>query len=377
LTFTPVANATGTATITVTVNDGAASNNTTQQSFTVVVNSPAPVTTPPVTTAPPPVTTAANQPPTLNALANLTLTKNAGLQTVNFNGVTSGATTENQTLTVTAVSSNPLLIPSPTVNYASANAAGTMTFTPVANATGTATITVTVNDGAASNNTTQQSFTVVVNSPAPVTTTPPPITATANQPPTLNALANLTLAKNAGLQTVNLNGITSGATTENQTLTVTAVSSNPALVRTPTVNYTSPRRLGSLTFTPVANATGTATITVTVNDGAASNNTTQQSFTVAVSVTGKTVSLQSLGAADLTPQPSAVATLTPATHADGQFALTVSGVDTSGSQYIVQASTNLIDWIPVQTNTAPFTFVDVNTSQFSQRFYRAVSVSVP
>ena len=45
-----------------------------------------------------------------------------------------------------------------------------------------------------------------------------------NQPPTLNALANVTINENASLQTVNLSGITSGATNESQTLTVTASS---------------------------------------------------------------------------------------------------------------------------------------------------------
>ena len=44
----------------------------------------------------------------------------------------------------------------------------------------------------------------------------------ANQPPTLNAINDLTITENAGLQTVSLTDITSGATTENQTLTVTA-----------------------------------------------------------------------------------------------------------------------------------------------------------
>ena len=60
---------------------------------------------------------------------------------------------------------------------------------------------------------------------------------------------------------------------ESQTLTVTASSSNTALIPNPTVIYTSPSATGSLSFTPVANAFGTATITVTVNDGQSANNT--------------------------------------------------------------------------------------------------------
>ncbi len=105
-------------------------------------------------------------------------------------------------------------------------------------------ITVTVNDGGASNNVVSRTFTVTVN---PV-----------NQPPTLNALANVTINENAGLQTVNLSGITSGATNEIQTLTVTASSSNPGLIPTPTVTYTSPNTTGSIAFTPVAYGFGSA-----------------------------------------------------------------------------------------------------------------------
>ena len=39
-----------------------------------------------------------------------------------------------------------------------------------------------------------------------------------NRPPTLNALANLTINESAGLQTVNLSGITTGSSNQVQTL---------------------------------------------------------------------------------------------------------------------------------------------------------------
>ena len=214
------------------------------------------------------VPTTANQPPTLNPINNLTINENAGLQTVNLYGITSGAANENQTLTVTAASGNTNLVPNPTVNYTSANTNGSLTFTPVNNANGSATITVTVNDGGASNNIVTRTFTVKVN---PV-----------NQPPTLNPVNNLTINENAGLQTVSLYGITSGAANENQTLTVSAISSTTNLVPNPTVSYTSPHTNGSLTFTPVAKANGSATITVTVNDGGTSNNIVTRTFTVTV-----------------------------------------------------------------------------------------------
>jgi hypothetical protein len=249
LTLSPLTNGFGSATITVTVNDGGASNNIATRTFNVTVN---------------PV----NQPPTLNAIGNLSLPENATQQTVNLSGITSGATNEAQTLTVTVSSSNTGLIPTPTVSYTSPNTTGTLTFTPTPNNFGSSSITVTVNDGGASNNITTRTFTVSVNA--------------GNQQPTLDQPANVSIPENAGAQVVNLTGITSGATNEIQTLTITASSSNTGLIPNPTVSYTSPNTTGSLTVTPAVNGFGSSTITVTVNDGGASNNITTRTFTVTV-----------------------------------------------------------------------------------------------
>lgn len=249
LTFTPASGANGTATVSVTVNDGQATSNLLTRTFVVTVN-------------------AVNDPPTLNALSNLALSEDAGLQTVSLAGIGTGAANETQTLTVSATSSNPSLIPNPAVNYTSPNATGSLTFTPVANASGSATITVTVDDAQATNNTVARTFTVTVNA--------------VNDPPTLNALSNLAINENAGAQTVNLAGIGSGAANEAQTLVVSAVSSNPGLIPNPVVNYTSPNAAGSLLFTPAIGVGGTATITVTVNDGQAASNTFTRAFAVSV-----------------------------------------------------------------------------------------------
>jgi hypothetical protein len=56
-----------------------------------------------------------------------------------------------------------------------------------------------------------------------------------------------------------------------------------------------------------------------------------------------------------------------------QFSFSVAGV--SGSQYVVQASTNLVNWVILQTNTAPFTFVDTNAAAYSRRYYRTYYLS--
>jgi len=292
--FTPAAFGSGTATITVTVDDGAASNNIVSRTFTVTVNG-------------------VNQAPTIDPVANVTINENAAVQTVNLTGITSGATNENQTLTVTASSSNTGLIPNPTVSYTSPNSSGSVSFTPAFLASGSSTITLTVNDGGVSNNITTRTFTVTV---APV-----------NQTPTLNTLANMTINENAGQQTVNLSGISSGATNENQTLTVTATSGNTGLIPNPTVTYTTPGATGSIKFTPVASAFGTASITVTVNDGGTSNNIISRSFTVVVS-----------------NQPPAVAAITnqviPVSTSTGPIAVSLSDPDTATASLTLSGSSD-------------------------------------
>src|SRR5262249_1321299 len=54
--------------------------------------------------------------------------------------------------------------------------------------------------------------------------------------------------------------------------------------------YTSPSATGSLTFTPASGVNGSATITVTVNDGQTQNNTVTRSFVVTLG-TAPTVTL--------------------------------------------------------------------------------------
>ncbi|WP_254507965.1 hypothetical protein [Anatilimnocola floriformis] len=85
-----------------------------------------------------------------------------------------------------------------------------------------------------------------------------------NSSPTIDALPNLSINEDSLQQSVSLTGISAGI--EVQSLQVTAVSNLPSLIPNPTVTYTSPNATGTLQFTPVADAVGTATITITVRD---------------------------------------------------------------------------------------------------------------
>jgi hypothetical protein len=277
VTVTPAPDVAGTAQITIGVSDGALSTNRT---FTLTVNS-------------------VNDAPTLNALNNLTVAQNAAQQTVNLAGIGSGAANESQTLTVTAASSNPALIPTPQITYTSPASTGSLRFTPASGQSGSAQITVMVSDnGGTSNggvNTFQRTFAVNV-----VAST------NSNVAPTLDNISNVTVTQTEGepglnlgavgagptiwavasagaaqTQTVNLTGITTGGESA-QSLTVTASSSNPSLVPNPTVTYSSPGSTGSLTLSPTAGASGSAVITVTVRDSGGGTDTTQKSFTASV-----------------------------------------------------------------------------------------------
>ena len=57
---------------------------------------------------------------------------------------------------------------------------------------------------------------------------------------------------------------------------------------------------------------------------------------------------------------------------NGNFGLTLTG--RTGQTYVIEASTNLTIWIPIQTNTSsgPVKFLDINASTFNYRFYRAI-----
>ncbi|MEE2642657.1 MAG: Ig-like domain-containing protein [Planctomycetota bacterium] len=87
-----------------------------------------------------------------------------------------------------------------------------------------------------------------------------------HNPPTFYPIADLELEENASSQTVHLTGITDGDGGD-QGLRVTATSNNPGLIGDLTITYQSPNNSGTLAFTPTADETGTAIITVTVEDG--------------------------------------------------------------------------------------------------------------
>lgn len=194
-----------------------------------------------------------NNNPTLASIPNLTINEDAGPQTVSLQGITSGASNEIQTLTVTAESTNPKIVSPPIVTYNSPNRTGALTFAPLPNANGVTTITVTVNDGQLQRNLFSQSFVVTVLG--------------VNDPPSISAIPNQTITKFSTTPdipfTINDLEMPAGI------LTVSATSSNPVLVPQSQIILGGGTSNRTIKVSPALGLTGAANITVSVTDGAA------------------------------------------------------------------------------------------------------------
>jgi hypothetical protein len=296
-------------------------------------------------TNPPPVVV--NPPPTLDPISNLTVNQNSGVQIITLSGITTGATNENQQLKITAATSNNALTSKLTVNYANPNTKGTLSFRLVPNATGTAVITVTVNDGAATNNLTTQSFTVTVVNP--------------NLPKILQPLTNIVAV--AG-QTTTLRVIASCKSPLRYQWRFNGAALPTATGASLTLKNLNSKRAGSYSVL-VSNSYGSTNSAATVLVYATPAAAAQAVAALA------TAAAATPAAALATATPPAAPTQTSFTHAKGTVSFVVSG--TPGAQYVVQASSDLVHWTAVETNTAPFTFVDTAAADFSQRFYRSHS----
>jgi hypothetical protein len=164
-----------------------------------------------------------------------------------------------------------------------------------------------------------------------------------NTAPTLNPISDQSINPGANLS---IAGVASDPDVPPQSLSF-GLAAGP---RNAAVDSSS----GAITWRPaVAQANTTNLFTVTVTDDGTPNLSASQSFNVIVN-------------------PLTNATLTSPSLDNGQFSLTVSG-GTAGPDYILQVSTNLTSWQPIQTNFSPvlpFTFTDMNASLFPIQFYR-------
>ena len=226
----------GTSTITLTVSDGVLSST---ETFVVTVN-------------------VTNDPPTITDVTNQTIEEDGTTGALRFS--ISDVETAATDLTVTAVSFDTTLVPNDNVTLSGSGANRTVTVAPVGDLFGVATISLTVSDGELS---VSDTFVVTV---LPV-----------NDRPTISNIADQAIDSDG---TTGPLGFTVGdRDTVQSRLTVTASSSNPALIPDANITLDATNGQHTVTAVPMAGLSGFATITVTVSDGELTANDT---FTVTV-----------------------------------------------------------------------------------------------
>lgn len=165
-----------------------------------------------------------------------------------------------------------------------------------------------------------------------------------NNPPTLSTLANQTINPGVMLTLTNFAG---DIDLPAQTLTFTLLNA-PANASLATINLTN----ALFTWRPLISQAGsTNTITIKVSDDGIPSLSATNSFVITVN-------------------PVSQPTLNPVVLANGQTALTATGL--IGPDYTLLSSTNLANWqILLTTNPTvmPVTFIDTNRSDID-RFYR-------
>ncbi len=208
--------------------------------------------------------TGANNAPVISFLPAQQTTIGTALGPLAF--TVSDAETASGSLTVTASSSNPMLLPVANIVFGGSGASRTVTLTPAAGQPGSATITLTVSDGAL---TRQTSF--VLNAYASI-----------NTPPTVTGIANQSASTGGSVGPL---AFTIGdAQTAAESLTVTATSSSQSVL--PNANIVVGGSGASRTVTLTAGSTaGSSDVTLTVSDGSIF---TQKLFTLTTTSSGNT-----------------------------------------------------------------------------------------
>ena len=256
LTFTPAANAYGSSTLTVVAQDNGGTANGGSDTSAPQTSSVA--------------VTAVNDAPSFTAGASQSVDEDAGPQSVSgwATAISAGPNEAAQALTFHTTNNNAALFSAPPAISAS----GTLTYTAAANANGTATVTVTLQDDGGTANggvdtSASQSFTITVSA--------------VNDAPSFTGGGDVTVLEDSGFHSSSwASAISAGPADESsQSVTFSASNNNNALFSSqPAVAAN-----GTLTFTPKANAYGTATVSVTASDnGGGADTSAAQTFTITV-----------------------------------------------------------------------------------------------
>ncbi len=224
VTVTPAPDQSGTTTIRITVSDGVAS------AFDELVLS----------------VNAVNDPPTISNMVDRAINEDTSTGPIAF--TVGDVETAAGDLTLAATSSDEAVVPGANIVLGGSGADRTVTVTPAANQTGASTIRITVSDGTAS---ASDEFVLTVEA--------------VTDGPTISDIADATVDEDTPTGAI---AFTVGdAETPVEDLTLTATSSDPALVPVANIVLGGSGADRTVTVTPAADQNGGAAIRITVSDG--------------------------------------------------------------------------------------------------------------
>ena len=202
-----------------------------------------------------------NTGPTISNVVDRTINEDSSTGVISF--TIGDAETDPASLVVSASSSNNTLVPNANIVLSGSGAARSVTVTPAVNQSGSATITITVSDG-----TLVASDTFVLN------------VTNVNDAPTITSIADQTLVLNGATNPLQFS--ISDTETSVPLLTLVKSSSNISLIPVANIVINGTGIARTVTVTPAPNQVGSSTVTLGVNDGTTTTNST---FTVNVTGT--------------------------------------------------------------------------------------------
>ena len=178
-------------------------------------------------------------------------------------------------LLVSVSSANSTLLPPVNLVLGVSGASRTLMLTPAPNEFGTTTVSIVVFENSGIGALAVTNVVTVVVLPL-------------NDPPTLDPIQAMLVPSGSAGRSVNLSGIGMGAGNEGQSLRITALSGDVAVIPHPSISYISPAAVGTLFFTPVSGAIGSVSSAETVSEsgGVLFGGANQITRTFLVNVTG-------------------------------------------------------------------------------------------
>ncbi len=189
--------------------------------------------------------------PTIDQVGNQSAMEDAAEQTILLTGITDGDG-GGQTLTIDVTSDSQALFSKLEITAGATDTS--LVYQPASDASGSAAVTVSVTD---TDGTTYMEFEITVT---PV-----------NDPPTIDPHADVTINEDAGIIHVTLTGISGGPADEDQGLGFTMYSSNPSVVDSMYMNYSTGDSEATLDITINPDSVGTSNMQIQVLDELYSN----------------------------------------------------------------------------------------------------------